>query len=149
MIYQLRLRQPFSFWFRWQSPAATPKTKPHLRIKWLFYVRQRAATVLWLIYPNLSFHRMPKDNPFRAKWLDCSNCNRGWSFFLCLNILKEIIIIIYLFHHTKEMQYNSYFLNYLINWYGRSLYKVRKPYHQAPTGHSNQRLMSVYQLANR
>ena len=35
-------------------------------------------------------------------------------------------------------------LNYLINRYGRSLQKFRRPCHQAPIRHSNQRLMSIY-----
>ena len=54
-----------------------------------------------------------------------------------------------LFHHIKEIQYKRHCLNCSINRYGLSLQKIRKPDHQSSISHSNQRLISIYQLMNR
>ena len=71
------------------------------------------------------------------------------SLFDILSVWKNCNCNLFIFHHIKEIQYKRYCFNWLINWHGRSLWKVRKPYHQAPISHSKQRLVSIYQLVNR
>ena len=80
--------------------------------------------------PYMVMVKVRNSKQFQVTLVKCQRCFRdGLKNNKFLIKIEEtfylfIYIFIYLFHHIKEIQYNSYnsyCLNYLINWYGRSL----------------------------